>query len=88
MKRSSRNSLLQFAFQFAFQLRVLRLQRFLRFRIYIVVVVARCGDVVIVSAIPCVGPLGNGADRFAGTSPTERVYLLAHPSTPHSKTRA
>lgn len=83
MKRTSGNSLLQFAFQFAFQLRVLCL--LLRFRIDIVVVVASCGDVVIV---PRVWSLGDGTDRFAGTSPTERVYLLAHPSTPHSKTRA
>lgn len=80
-----RYSLLQlFVFQFAFQFRVLR--RFLRFWID-VVVVARCGDVVVAS-VPRVRSLGNGADRFAGTSPTERVYLLAHPSTPHSKTRA
>lgn len=86
MKRTPpRYSFLQlFVFQFAFQLRVL--PRFLRFWIdvVVVVVVARCGDVVVAS----VRPLGNGADRFAGTSPTERVYLLAHPSTPHSKTRA
>ena len=56
-------------------------------------VVAGSGEIVntvsvVAAGVPLVRPLGNGADRFAGTSPPERVYLLAHSATPHSETRA